>query len=506
MLKSAIVQTRQKFQKLSLRARPSWFWLGITGLLLFSLALKFWGLSRFNILVFDEVYFARYGNNYLNGTPFFDIHPPLGKYLIALGIWLANLNPWGYSVQTSVDDFNLPTLSYRWLNAFTGALIPLAVAGIAYQLSRRPSYALLAGLFTAVDGLLLVESRYALINVYLLLFGLLGQLCLLVALKANGAKQELWLTIAGVCLGASASVKWNGLGFLLGVYLMWFCAQWRFLPGFRSQEQRVPLVDYWLKARSPSPAREPTLLERLSRLKLRQVLVDLAVVPALVYRLLWIPHLQTNQEFNFWEMHKQMLGYNTSLGSGPEEHPYCSSWYTWIWMIRPVAYFYKQVEHSSDSGAAGSASQTIYDVHAMGNPVLWWFGAAAILFLVGRLAWQIRAWVNATKSYRVPLIQRPSFGIALFLVMNYAANLLPWAKVTRCLFIYHYMGASLFAFMAVAWVVDGWLRGNDLFLRLVGVTVTFLILLAFVFWLPVYLGLPLSPEGFQSRMWFQSWY
>jgi dolichyl-phosphate-mannose--protein O-mannosyl transferase len=67
------------------------------------------------------------------------------------------------------------------------------------------------------------------------------------------------------------------------------------------------------------------------------------------------------------------------------------------------------------------------------------------------------------------------------------------------------MDASVFAFLAIAWIVDRWLRSYQLWLRAMGVTIVFLILLAFVFWLPVYLGLPLSPEEFQSRMWLRSW-
>jgi dolichyl-phosphate-mannose--protein O-mannosyl transferase len=38
-----------------------------------------------------------------------------------------------------------------------------------------------------------------------------------------------------------------------------------------------------------------------------------------------------------------------------------------------------------------------------------------------------------------------------------------------------------------------------------GVTALFLILLGFVFWMPIFLGLPLSPEAWQSRMWLPSW-
>jgi dolichyl-phosphate-mannose-protein mannosyltransferase len=77
--------------------------------------------------------------------------------------------------------------------------------------------------------------------------------------------------------------------------------------------------------------------------------------------------------------------------------------------------------------------------------------------------------------------------------------------VTRCTFLYHYMGASIFSFMAIAFLVDRWLHMPDRWHRGAGVTVIFLILFAFVFWLPMYLGLPMSPQDLQLRLLFRSW-
>lgn len=95
--------------------------------------------------------------------------------------------------------------------------------------------------------------------------------------------------------------------------------------------------------------------------------------------------------------------------------------------------------------------------------------------------------------------------ISLYIVWNYAINLLPWTIVSRCVFIYHYMTGVVFAFLAIAWFVDQCLRSYYRPLRLVGVTISFVIIAALIFWLPVYLGLPLSPEGYKMRMWFKSW-
>ena len=156
--------------KKSLTKNIPWFSLGMIGLFLFSLTLRFWGISRFNTLVFDEVYHAKFANIFLNKTSFFDAHPPLGKYIIAIGIWIGNFLPFGKDIVNNLTGSELSTFSYRWMIALTGSFIPLVVAGIAYQLSYRRSYAFIAGLFAAVDGLLLVESRYALNNIYLVFF------------------------------------------------------------------------------------------------------------------------------------------------------------------------------------------------------------------------------------------------------------------------------------------------------------------------------------------------
>jgi dolichyl-phosphate-mannose-protein mannosyltransferase len=96
-------------------------------------------------------------------------------------------------------------------------------------------------------------------------------------------------------------------------------------------------------------------------------------------------------------------------------------------------------------------------------------------------------------------------GIGLFLIINYGANFLPWVEVTRCTFIYHYMSAVVFTFIAIAWFVDQCLLSYYRTLRFLGVTITFIIMAAFIFWIPIYLGLPLSPDDYRMRMWFNSW-
>ena len=536
----------------------------ITVVFLISLYLRFWGLSRFNTLVFDEVYYAKFANNYLTNTKFFNAHPPLSQYIIAIGIWIGSHIPIGQDTLNVLTGSLRSTWSYRWLNALTGSFIPLVVAGIAYQLTQRKSYAVIAAIFAACDGLFLVESRYALNNVYLVIFGLLGQWFLLLALDRTGIQRQLWLTLAGIGFGASAAIKWNGLWFLLGAYLIWIAAwvipsgrvgEWESGRVGSKQRRRVgelPTTNYQLPATN---YQLQTPLEKLTQLNLLSIAFFLGIIPILVYSISWIPHLQLNPTPGFLAMQKEILEYHQRIGSDRSVHPYCSAWYTWLLMVRPVAYFYKTAQSITEPipivgpPLPATSVKVIYDVHAIANPLLWWFSTAAIVYLLWMLVKSVvhrqqapgaRQEEEASSSTGVevykkshpsplatqrqlsqvgkpahdtgsfsPLAPRPwlptNTWIAVYLVLNWLANLLPWARVTRCTFIYHYMGASIFASLALAWIVDRWLHSYRNQLRALGISVIFLILLAFVFWMPVYLGLPLSPESYKLRMWFPSW-
>ena len=519
----------------NLARKISWFQVAIICLFLFALVLRFWGLSRFNTLVFDENIYVEQSNNYLTKTAFFSDHPPLSKYLIALGIWLDTHNPFGqYSPPYPIAASQLNAFSYRWMNAFFGSFVPLIVSGIAYQLSHRRSYALLAGGLAAIDGFLLVDSRYALNNIYIVTFGLLGQWLLLLALASRVKRRRLYLALSGIFFGACLSIKWNGLGFLLGAYCMWG-GIW-----LLQKIQSLDLLNIPISIKNSiqnigvekSDKEFSSPLKNLSQLSWIDLLCDLGLIPAIIYFVSWAPHLHLFPNPGFWAIHQQSFAFHDQLGSSQDIHPYCSRWYTWPLMLRPVAYFFDQVTKEE-------TNQTIYyAVQGTGNPVLWWFSSAAILIVCLLLIKQIFSWSNATDSaskspnsaiaflalatvkrirnwlknvwpnrstqmaFSSPVHQ---FWIPFYLVSNYSANFLPWAKVSRCTFLYHYMSASIFAFLGLAWLVDRWLSSHELWQRLMGVTILFLVLAAFVFWLPIYLGLPLSPEAFQVRMWLKSW-
>ncbi|NJK63233.1 MAG: phospholipid carrier-dependent glycosyltransferase [Synechococcaceae cyanobacterium SM2_3_1] len=170
---------------------------GVLGIWLMALVMRLWQLDQFDAPVFDEVYFPEFAQNYLDDKSFYDVHPPLGKYLIAVAILLFGRNEFGF----------------RIMPALFGSLIPVLVAGVAYRLSYQRTFALLAGALMLTDGLFLVESRYGLINVFLVVFGFAAQIFLLVGLEQRGMQRAGFFMLSGLMLGASVAVKWNGLWF-----------------------------------------------------------------------------------------------------------------------------------------------------------------------------------------------------------------------------------------------------------------------------------------------------
>ena len=162
----------------------------------------------------------------------------------------------------------------------------------------------------------------------------------------------------------------------------------------------------------------------------------LVVMPLLVYFLAYVPYLQLGHPiagpsagpgygWSLDELHAQMFGYHFGLQAG---HASSSPWWSWPLDLKPV-WFYG---HDFDGRRVG----VIYNG---GNPILFWAGVPAI-------AWcAVQAW------------RRRSPALVL-LVVAFAFQFLPWTRIERATFHYHYLTAVMFAMVAVAYVVDEMLR------------------------------------------------
>jgi len=184
------------------------------------------------------------------------------------------------------------------------------------------------------------------------------------------------------------------------------------------------------------------------------IFVCLLVLPLAVYVATYIPWLQVGHSFAIpnsgpgyaWsmdELHAQMFGYHYGLQAG---HAASSPWWSWPLDLKPV-WFYS---HSFDL-------LRVAVTYNGGNPVLFWASVPAVGVAL-LLAWRRRSWA------------------LLLVVIAFAFQYLPWARIERAAFQYHYLTAVLFAFVAVAYVLDEvlrdrWLRDYGIaFLIAMGVT------------------------------------
>jgi len=65
----------------------------LVGLIILSVLTHFIFLSYPSEVVFDELYFGNFSSAYLTKTPYFDIHPPLGKMMLAATGWMFKIEP-----------------------------------------------------------------------------------------------------------------------------------------------------------------------------------------------------------------------------------------------------------------------------------------------------------------------------------------------------------------------------------------------------------------------------
>lgn len=160
---------------------------------------RFWHLDTIVTPIFDEVYFPVFAANFLRHGISFDVHPPLGKVLLSLGI----------------AAFGDNSLGWRIIPALFGVLNIALFGALARQIGLGRIGFLSVIALTALDGLLIVYSRVGLID-GLLLASIL--FTFYVAWLPPTRWTLFWLF---TLIGLTVSIKWVGLGVVVPVgYLL----------------------------------------------------------------------------------------------------------------------------------------------------------------------------------------------------------------------------------------------------------------------------------------------
>ncbi len=120
--------------------------------------------------VFDEIYFARAGEEYLQNFRIYEnTHPPLSKLLITLSIVLFGGMPKGHglggwtALNGIIGHLGNGDNSYGWrfLDVVFGALVVMLLYAFAKRVTGSTVFATIAALLLTFDGMHFVQSRIA---------------------------------------------------------------------------------------------------------------------------------------------------------------------------------------------------------------------------------------------------------------------------------------------------------------------------------------------------------
>lgn len=469
--------------------------------------LRFVGLGHPHELVFDETYYVKdawslwnlgYEGEWPDGADdafeagdasgfaaegSYVVHPPLGKWLIALG--MAALGP-------------ADPAGWRLATAVAGTLMVPILYAIARRLSGSVAVASVASGLLAVDGLAIAMSRVALLDGLLAVFVLLAVWFLVldhgaVRRRLAAASGELlgpvmwrrpWAIAAGASLGAATAVKWSGLYALAGLGL-------------------------WLVAADAIERRRAGIRTAIPSALVRQgpaTFVLLVPIALAVHLASWAGWFATDGGYDrdsaanplaaWWHYQASIYGFHVGLSS---PHPYASAAWQWPLLLRPTAMW---VDHPADGWIAVIGSHP--------NPLGWYAGMTAIVVLVAAVV----------RTRRMALAW-PLVGIAV--------TWLPWLLYpTRTIFQFYTVAMAPFVCLGLAMALQHLCRRRELILlpdptdaeirgarayaaaqrrawRIVAAILLVLIALSAAFFLPLATGIPEPALLWRAHMWLPSW-
>ena len=294
-----------------------------------SAGVRFADLGRYHDRIWDEHYYAhdavallrgefapRGPQRWRPGVAIGDAHPELGVELIAAGVAVFGDGPWGW----------------RLPSAIAGTLLIALVFPLARRLSLSPEWALAATVLAATDSLLIVQSRLAMLDVFVALW---SAACIYCALRAaESTARWRWVVLCGLAGGAATATKWSGgLAVIAALLLLALIGR----PGWRRVAQQAAVV---------------------------------AGIVVTVYVAAYAPYFIAGHTVSQWlRLQRYMVAHDWRSRGTPSS---TSRPLTWPFDVGAI--WYRWGESSAGVGA----------LMAFGNPLLWWSAIAAFVALAGR--------------------------------------------------------------------------------------------------------------------------
>lgn len=495
-----------KYRKIEFVLIVKKYW-DIIFLSVLAFATRFFNLSFPSKVIFDEAHFGLYASKYLSHQYYFDIHPPLGKLLLAIPAFFGKISQ-GFNWAPMSDypcDFNF--LALRFLPALFGSLLVVLIYFLVKEMGFSRRIAFISSFFVLFGNAFIVQSQFILLDIILIFFIFLSLYFFFVAKRFifPSHKWYIFNILCGICLGAAFSIKLTGLT-ILG--LVWFVVIFQdhlFLKQRKEILAKIclififPFLIYFLIF-----ALHFYLLPLNCESNCGEVFEERTTKYAYIFRTnpsaTDFDYYTHSPKGNFFEkfLEENRLKLSDTL-KNTGTHYYRSDWSTWPFMIRPIRYFLE---------SGGDKSSHIY---FFGNPLVWWFGLLGILsyfYLIIR---------NYLFQFKLKLPKNFYSRNLLILMSGYIICFIPFATIPRFIFAYHYLPALIFSIIIFSVVLDGIVTmifgetpKNKIFhnskkANLAFLLVLFAVFASFVYFSPLTYGFPLTEQQFESRMWLDTW-
>lgn len=437
---------------------------------------------------FDEIYHVRTAYENIHQIEPYEItHPPLGKLILATGIEMFGMNPFGW----------------RFMGTLTGVLMLPIMYIFAKLLFKRSRYAAIATILLAADFMHFAQTRIGTIDSYSILWIMLMYLFMYMFTQSNFNRQKLSktlvpLALSGLFFGLGAATKWLCIYAGAGLAVIFFMTLYKRYKEYQFAKEQVAAGETGgMSGPSGEGARCFCDYESIVRkhkatvgLLICWCVIFFLIVPAVIYLASYYPYTIVTQgeAYSFMvpgdlkEHHSivgnqfYMLNYHSTLN--PDQvHPFASMWYTWPADVRPVLFF----------NGHNDANNTVSTLSTMGNPLLWWSGIVACVWLI----------VDSARG------KHRNYGVT-FTAIAALSQFMPWWFVTREVFIYHYFATLPFLILLVVY----WLKNIETDFKLgkrfvLGFVIACIVMFA-VFY-PVITGIPFNREYIEGLRWLPTW-
>ncbi|WP_270886120.1 dolichyl-phosphate-mannose--protein mannosyltransferase [Pedococcus sp. 5OH_020] len=497
-----------------------WGWVGPLFFAAVGGGMRFWSLGRPHQLVFDETYYVKQGVSMLDyrvemrvpdtlkkpdelftaGTPNvfgtegdLVVHPPVGKWLIAIGEQLFG--------QTS-------SFGWRFSVCVLGTLSILMIGRAARRMFGSSLLGAIASFLVAFEGHHFVQSRTGLLDLIVMFWALAAFCALLIdrdrsrALLAEraallSARQRAaglgpslgvrpWRWVAGVCLGLCTGTKWSGLFFLVafGLMTVWWDLGARRAVGIRHRVTAMVVRDGLPAAAVMVGAALVTYVASWTGWFRSTAGYDRgwgAAHPS--KQAAWVPDALRS----LWHYHQEIYTFHVNLH---DNHPYRTNPWSWVVQGRPTSFFYEGPKRGQDGCVVEQCSKAITSI---GTVSVWWLGAVAVFVLL--YYWLFH------RDWRAGGI-----------LAGLAGGYLPWFSLEeRTIYSFYTVAFEPWVVLGVVFVLGLWLgretdspTRRELGLLAVG-AYCLLTLALFAFFWPVYTAQVIPQGQWSMRMWFPSW-